>query len=884
MQTVALAQLQTARPCSALIPSPSSPSFFPIPLLLSPSISARSVLRPSSHPPSLTPTNRHRPPRMSLKSHEQVHHDRINLVRLVRRLEKTVETAKWVHGQERDTFIKAQSMSEKLKYARKLLKSVELYDEMEVSSDFRVRHAELRKTIDRLENIVESVKERIAPDDDEERPEPILPTIPLPPLSARTLEAPQPASEPTDTPVDSAAPQLPEADLLLHAPPLDEHPDNPFFPFAERDLRIDVPPGALYFPLDYVPDAGEVLAGPTAAAPVPTEDDHGEAPYSLPPIAAGASTDEGLGLVDGGEGPLYDVHRGARARRFLPWHVARSWATSLPPASPHPFPPSALPTSTQSADDFEQDNDDEDIGANEDVDMDTCSSSDVEDDADASTTSSGLTEIRPYEFPDYFAKHNGRLFHSHGTSPYPLPVDGPEWKRLDAMHVLLRLLTGANYDGPVPAVLATERPKVVDLCNGTGKWVMEMAHEFPHAEFRGLDLGTYATIPHTFPNFLDRIFFRFISDVRITKSCATPGPPRYAYPMLRTVLILPAVIFVPAGHCAQAEGPLPQAAVMLAPPLPSFAPVGPDLHGFEFGFGFQTFVAHRNAIPLAERPLRDSRRPRALALCRRVRRRRACAASDYPHILREAARVLRPGGLLLFADWGAYPALHPAHPGAPLPATARFSAVWRAVLEDSGSVPLATRMPAMIRATRAFGEPHEQRRAIPLGRPWPVPYPPQPLPAYTPDAYRLHESRLERPHYDQHPASISYHQSPSPSAAQNEQYPHEYHGYPGAQYAYPMQYQNAHHPHPEPPLAEFPPHGLAFAGLVAAQLVGAFANALVAGLQHRRRRGGGGVEIMGVGDVDVDVGRPVPDAGGAGCCHERRYIVAGIFGWFEAVI
>ncbi|KAA1475078.1 hypothetical protein DENSPDRAFT_841805 [Dentipellis sp. KUC8613] len=161
---------------------------------------------------------------MSLQSHEQVHHDRINLARLVRRLEKTVETAKWVHGQERDTFIKAQSMSEKLKFARKLLKNVEFYDEMEVSSDFRVRHAELRKTIDRLENVVENVKARIAPDDDDEsRPEPILPTIPLPPLSARTLE--QPASEPADTPVDTAAP---EADLLLG--PADEAPPPPTLP------------------------------------------------------------------------------------------------------------------------------------------------------------------------------------------------------------------------------------------------------------------------------------------------------------------------------------------------------------------------------------------------------------------------------------------------------------------------------------------------------------------------------------------------------------------------------------------------------------------------------------------------------------------------------
>lgn len=57
-----------------------------------------------------------------------------------------------------------------------------------------------------------------------------------------------------------------------------------------------------------------------------------------------------------------------------------------------------------------------------------CTDSDEEMDDGASDTSSSLTEIRPYEFPSYFSQHDGRLFHSHGMSPYPLPVDGVEWK------------------------------------------------------------------------------------------------------------------------------------------------------------------------------------------------------------------------------------------------------------------------------------------------------------------------------------------------------------------------------------------------------------------------------------------------------------------------
>jgi hypothetical protein len=37
-----------------------------------------------------------------------------------------------------------------------------------------------------------------------------------------------------------------------------------------------------------------------------------------------------------------------------------------------------------------------------------------------------LTEVPADEFPLYFVERDGRLFHSHGTSPYPLPADTPE--------------------------------------------------------------------------------------------------------------------------------------------------------------------------------------------------------------------------------------------------------------------------------------------------------------------------------------------------------------------------------------------------------------------------------------------------------------------------
>jgi hypothetical protein len=35
-------------------------------------------------------------------------------------------------------------------------------------------------------------------------------------------------------------------------------------------------------------------------------------------------------------------------------------------------------------------------------------------------------ELTSDDFPAYFSERDGRLFHSHGGSPYPLPVDTPE--------------------------------------------------------------------------------------------------------------------------------------------------------------------------------------------------------------------------------------------------------------------------------------------------------------------------------------------------------------------------------------------------------------------------------------------------------------------------
>lgn len=51
--------------------------------------------------------------------------------------------------------------------------------------------------------------------------------------------------------------------------------------------------------------------------------------------------------------------------------------------------------------------------------------SDNDDDTN-SDTSDAVVEVSADEFPGYFQERDGRLFHSHGRSPYPLPVDAEE--------------------------------------------------------------------------------------------------------------------------------------------------------------------------------------------------------------------------------------------------------------------------------------------------------------------------------------------------------------------------------------------------------------------------------------------------------------------------
>lgn len=77
---------------------------------------------------------------------------------------------------------------------------------------------------------------------------------------------------------------------------------------------------------------------------------------------------------------------------------------------------------------------------------------------------------------------------------YLTPVDDDEWRRLDKQHSVLTLALNGLYPCPdiVEAVLAPtdgEPKRILDLGSGTGVWAMEMAHRFPHAAVKGIDLA-----------------------------------------------------------------------------------------------------------------------------------------------------------------------------------------------------------------------------------------------------------------------------------------------------------------------------------------------------------------------------------------------------------
>lgn len=80
---------------------------------------------------------------------------------------------------------------------------------------------------------------------------------------------------------------------------------------------------------------------------------------------------------------------------------------------------------------------------------------------------------------DHWLKNQG---HNPGV-PYMLPAIEQDINPLDLQHFILRYLLKGNYIAPI-----AKPAHILDVGCGTGRWVAEMALEFPQAELNGIDL------------------------------------------------------------------------------------------------------------------------------------------------------------------------------------------------------------------------------------------------------------------------------------------------------------------------------------------------------------------------------------------------------------
>jgi ubiquinone/menaquinone biosynthesis C-methylase UbiE len=98
------------------------------------------------------------------------------------------------------------------------------------------------------------------------------------------------------------------------------------------------------------------------------------------------------------------------------------------------------------------------------------------------STGTGLIEAMALQEGTPVALMGGRM-RTMGL-PYALPRDMEEINRLDFQHYMLRYALRGLYAAPLqhPA-------SILDVGTGTGRWAMEMAQMFPHANVVGVDVN-----------------------------------------------------------------------------------------------------------------------------------------------------------------------------------------------------------------------------------------------------------------------------------------------------------------------------------------------------------------------------------------------------------
>ncbi|QRV75816.1 methyltransferase domain protein [Ceratobasidium sp. AG-Ba] len=109
----------------------------------------------------------------------------------------------------------------------------------------------------------------------------------------------------------------------------------------------------------------------------------------------------------------------------------------------------------------------------------------------SSETDSGLsgTTIQSDELPGFFVSHHGRPLAASENVPKWLPADNIQ--RYVIRYLIGKPVFGGNYVGPVGDILAPvegRELRALELGTRTGTWIQAMATEFPHVQFRTLDI------------------------------------------------------------------------------------------------------------------------------------------------------------------------------------------------------------------------------------------------------------------------------------------------------------------------------------------------------------------------------------------------------------
>ncbi|KAG1751280.1 uncharacterized protein EDB91DRAFT_1104433 [Suillus paluster] len=162
---------------------------------------------------------------MSVRTNDQILHDRVNLPRLVKRLEKSVSEDDWSDSSQRDTWIKAQGTLQRIRHARLLLKNVEV-DDHGASPASEHRYQRLRVTLDQVEAFVAEVEQKASPP--LKRPKAILPSIRAP--VTKTADVEIIPVEATLIPTEDTAQSVLGADNLIPSSQTESLPSDPLVP------------------------------------------------------------------------------------------------------------------------------------------------------------------------------------------------------------------------------------------------------------------------------------------------------------------------------------------------------------------------------------------------------------------------------------------------------------------------------------------------------------------------------------------------------------------------------------------------------------------------------------------------------------------------------